>query len=55
MKYMGIRKNITFMLSDGEKQDIMERLAGYLESRKEISFAYIYGSTVSFTISYNTA
>jgi len=46
MKYMNIRKNSAFMLSDEEKRDIMERFAGYMESRKEISFAYIYGSFV---------
>lgn len=43
---MDIRKNKAFMLSDEDKQNIMERLAGYTESRKEISFAYIYGSFV---------
>jgi predicted nucleotidyltransferase len=46
MKYMNIRKNKAFMLSDAEKRDIMECLAGYMESRKEILFAYIYGSFV---------
>jgi len=46
IKYMDIRKYTALMLSDKEKRDTIERLAGHMESRKEISFAYIYGSFV---------
>jgi predicted nucleotidyltransferase len=42
----GIEENKSFILSDEEKQVIMKRLAGYMESREKISFAYIFGSFV---------
>ncbi len=41
-----IYKNKLFILSDEEKLDIIRRLSGYIESRKEITFAYIYGSFI---------
>jgi len=41
-----IYKNKLFILSDEEKLDIIKRLAGYIECRQEISFAYIFGSFV---------
>ena len=41
-----IYKNKLFILSDEEKLDIIKRLAGYIKSRQEISFAYIFGSFV---------
>jgi uncharacterized protein len=43
---MDIRKNKAFMLSDEEKRELIERLAEYMESRQEISFAYIFGSFI---------
>ncbi|MBU2621182.1 MAG: nucleotidyltransferase domain-containing protein [Proteobacteria bacterium] len=42
----GIKENKSYILSDEQKRDIMKRLAGYMESREEISFAYIFGSFV---------
>jgi hypothetical protein len=43
---ININKNKLFILSDDEKGEIINRLAGYMENRQEISFAYIFGSFI---------